>query len=128
MGSIGEKSFRKEFYNLAKRRCFSVDILESIEYRKLSMDARVLYIELIAQSDDEGVVINPSIALLITGVKESALEELRAENFLLKVEDIYVIRHWHRHNKIQSSKMVKSVYTSELEKLYVNNREEYAFL
>ncbi|MBQ2824904.1 MAG: hypothetical protein IJF19_01395 [Clostridia bacterium] len=113
---------------MAKRRCFSVDILESIEYRKLSMDARVLYIELIAQSDDEGVVINPSIALLITGVKESALEELRAENFLLKVEDVYVIRHWHRHNKIQSSKIVKSVYTSELEKLYVNNREEYAFL
>ncbi len=92
------------------------------------MEARVLYIGLMAQSDDEGVVINPSIALLITGVKESALEELKAENFLLKVNDIYVIKHWHRHNKISPSKTVRSIYSDTLELLYVNSRGEYAFL
>ena len=113
---------------MAKRRCFSIDVMESINYRRLSMEARVLYIELMAQSDDEGVVINPSIALLIAGVGECVLDELITANFLLRIEDVYVIRHWHRHNKIQPSKVTPSIYSEELEKLYVNNRGEYAFL
>ncbi len=113
---------------MAKRRCFSIDVMESTDYRRLSMEAKVLYIELMAQSDDEGVVINPSIALLIAGISESVMEELISNGFLLQVDDIYVIRHWYRHNKIQPSKVTPSVYSEELERLYVNNRGEYAFL
>ncbi len=113
---------------MAKRRCFEIDIIESFNFRRLSKDAKILYFSLISHTDDEGVVANPDIALLISGTDENVINELIHTGFLLKVEDTLVIKHWHRHNKIQPSKVVPSVYTEELSKLNLNSRKEYEFL
>lgn len=50
---------------MAKRRCFSIDLIESIDFRKLSNEANNLYFGLMAHADDEGVVITPSIPLCL---------------------------------------------------------------
>lgn len=113
---------------MAKRRCFSIDFLESTPFRKLSKDAKLLYFSLLAHSDDEGVVINPEISLLMTNTDEATIDELFEHNFLLKIRDLYIIKHWNLHNKIQASKKTKSLYTEELSKLTVNEKKEYVFL
>lgn len=113
---------------MAKRRCFSIDVIESIAYRKLSNEAKVLYFGLIAHADDEGVVINHNIALCIQGVEESALQELVDNCFIIKINELYIIKHWYMHNRIHPSKFTKSVYQSEISRLFVNERHEYDFL
>lgn len=112
---------------MAKRRCFSIDVVESLGFRILSPEAKTLYFGLLAHSDDEGVVINPSIPMFLYDLDERALNELEKSNFVLKVDDIYVIKHWHQHNRIQPSKLVESFYRDELSRLSVNNRKEYEF-
>jgi len=112
---------------MAKRRCFSIEIIESTDFRKLSSDAKVLYFGLMAHADDEGVVINHALALCIYGIGESTLEELCQYGFIIKTEDVYIIKHWHRHNHIPSSKLNKSMYQRELSALCINERKEYDF-
>ncbi len=113
---------------MAKRRCFSIDLIESIDFRKLSNEAKNLYFGLMAHADDEGVVINPSIPLCLFKIDENTITELIEKGFLLTLKDLLIIRHWHVHNKIQSSKKPKSTYTEELSALCINNRKEYDFL
>ena len=112
---------------MAKRRCISVDVYESEEFFELSDKAKVLYTHFILRSDDEGVVINPRTAMRLCCVGEEVLEELIHSGFLLKVGDIYVVRHWYAHNKIQPSRVVPSIYTAELEQLIVNKIKLYEF-
>ncbi len=122
------KSILQEELKMPKRRCFEIDIIESFNFRRLSKDAKILYFLLISHADDEGVVTNPDIALIISDTDENVINELIHTEFLLKVEDMLVIKHWHRHNKIQPSKVVPSVYKNELSHLHLNSRKEYEFL
>lgn len=113
---------------MARRRCFSVDVIESEAFRKLSKDAKNLYFGLIAHSDDEGVVINPAIPMCLFCIDEKALKELIESGFLLKFEDLLVIKHWYIHNKIYGTKKRESAYSEELSKLFINSRFEYEVL
>lgn len=113
---------------MAKRRCFSIDVIESIPFRKLSNEAKTLYFGLIAHSDDEGVVINPSIPMCLFKTDESTITELIENGFLLKLKDLLIIKHWYIHNKIYGVKKTQSAYSEELSCLYINNRYEYELL
>lgn len=113
---------------MAKRRCFSIDVIESRPFRKLSSDAKILYFGLISHADDEGVVINPSIPLCLHKIDDSAIDELIENGFLLKLNDLLIIKHWYIHNKIYGTKKTESAYSEELYELYINKRYEYEFL
>lgn len=110
---------------MAKRRCISRDVFESDAYHYLSHPAKTLYTAFILYSDDEGVVINTRTAMRMCECHESDLIELVDSGFLLNVGDIYVIKHWYVHNKVQPSRMTKSLYQDELARLYVTQTKEY---
>lgn len=113
--------------NMAKRRCISVDVYESEEYFELSDKAKVLYTHFILRSDDEGVIINPKTAMRLCGAGEEILRELIDSGFVLRVEEIYVIRHWYAHNQIQPTKKTNSLYREELSAVIVNDKKIYEF-
>lgn len=113
---------------MAKRRCISVDVYESEEFYELSDKAKVLYTYFILRSDDEGVIINPKTAMRLCDAKDEILKELIDSAFVLEVEGIYVVRHWHVHNHIQPSRVVPSIYSEELERLCVNKTKLYEFV
>ena len=113
---------------MEKRRCFSIDVIESLPFRRLSPEAKAIYFALMAHADDEGVVVNHSIALCLQNIEEQAMKELVDNEFLLMVNDMYIVKHWFMHNRVQPSKFTESLYKAELSKLYVNDRKEYAFL
>ncbi len=110
---------------MAKRRCISVDIYMSDKYLELSKPAQVLYTHLILNSDDEGVVFNPHYTARLMGVSKDKLTELETKGFIIKAEDMYVIRHWYIHNKIAPSKKTPSVYQKQLENLKLNSENIY---
>lgn len=110
---------------MAKRRCIAVDIYESEEFFCLSDKAKVLYTYFMLRSDDEGVVINPKTAMRLCLADWKTMEELIESGFIVQVEGIYVIRHWHAHNRIQPSKKTDSIYQSELSCLIVNEQKIY---
>lgn len=110
---------------MAKRRCISVDVYESEEFFELSDKAKVLYTHFILRSDDEGVIINPKTAMRLCNAKDEVMSELKEKGFVLKVEEIYVIKHWYAHNRIQPSKKIASLYSQELSLLIINEQKLY---
>ena len=110
---------------MAKRRCISVDVYESEEFFELCDRAKVLYTCFILRSDDEGVIINPKTAMRLCAATNEDLEQLMEKGFVLKVEGIYIVRHWYAHNRIQPSKKIPSVYGKELSLLSVNEQKLY---
>lgn len=112
---------------MAKRRCISIDVYENEGFIKLSNTAKCLYTYMILRSDDEGVVINPSLAAWVCKAGESEYTELMDNGFVLKINGLYVIRHWPAHNRIAPSKVVKSVHKDVIEKLTVCNNYTYEY-
>ena len=110
---------------MAKRRCISVDVFDSDIYLDLSNDAKALYTSLILHSDDEGVVINHQTVMRLLGSKPEDVEELTKAGFLIKIGEVYIIRHWYVHNKVQPSRMVESLYKTELSALELTQTKEY---
>ena len=110
---------------MAKRRCFSIDVMESDKYLDLSPQAKVLYVHFNLKSDDEGVVINPVSVLRFTGMDRIYLDELIEKGFVLNFEGIYIIAHWHMHNRIPPSKSNPSLYHSRLQKLVLTDELVY---
>lgn len=110
---------------MAKRRCFSIDVIESYEYLKLSEKAKNLYTVLILKADDDGVIINYRTPLKLMGFGEEVFDELLDTGFILLVENIYVITHWNVHNQIPPSKKTPSLYQSQLEKLALSQDKRY---
>ncbi len=110
---------------MAKRRCISIDFYDSEMFCQLPSSAKHLYTELILHSDDDGVIINPTTVLRICKTKRDVLELLVRRNLILKIDGIYIIRHWYVHNKVQPSRKVDSIYADTLFKLRINERKEY---
>ena len=110
---------------MAKRRCISIDFYDSEEFCELTPQSKVLYTQLLLHSDDEGVVINPKATMRICKAKQRNLQELLEHRFLLFVDGVYLVRHWHIHNTIQPSRKIDSVYREQLSKVVLNESREY---
>lgn len=110
---------------MAKRRCFSIDVMESDKYLDLSPQAKVLYVHFNLKSDDEGVVINPVSAMRFLGLDKRYLDELIDSGFILDIEGLYIVAHWQMHNRIPPSKMNPSVYHSKIKKLMLTDENIY---
>ncbi|MBQ8795977.1 MAG: hypothetical protein IJZ54_06100 [Clostridia bacterium] len=110
---------------MAKRRCFSIDLLESDKYLDLSLEAKALYVHLNLKSDDEGVIINPVSALRFLNTDRKFLDELIEKGFVLYFDGLYIVAHWHLHNQISPSKRNPSLYQNKLKKLIINDEKMY---
>lgn len=110
---------------MAKRRCFSIDLMESDKYLDLTLEAKALYVHLNLKSDDEGVIINPVSALRFLNTDRKFLDELIEKGFVLYYDGIYIIAHWHLHNQISPSKMNNSLYHNRLKKMMINDEKMY---
>lgn len=110
---------------MAKRRCFCVDLFENEKFLMLNDKSKVLYFGLVLHSDDEGAIINPTAIMRLLKKQKKFFDELIENGFVMRVDDVYFIKHWCIHNKIQPSKKTPSLYQDELRKLYLNQTGEY---
>lgn len=110
---------------MAKRRCFCVDLFENEKFLSLNDKTKVLYFGLILHSDDDGVIINPTSIMRMLKKQKKYFDELIENGFVLRVDDVFVIKHWNLHNHIQPSKKTPSLHQQELSKLIINQAKEY---
>lgn len=113
---------------MANRRCVTGDIYFSDEFLELSCVARVLYIGLMLDADDEGVVENYKKTMRILSCRKQALTELVESGYIMKLNGVYVVKDWHRHNIIPPSKKSPSMYADLLKCLIVNRKKQYEVL
>lgn len=114
---------------MAERRMLSKSITGSDDFLSLGFEARVLYLHLIAEADDDGFVANLKKQIRIVGTDERALSELVESDFLIRFPSgVCAIRHWHVHNRVRRDRYRPTAYQQEWRQLRLERDGIYAVL
>lgn len=112
---------------MAKRRMFSMEIIDTDNFIEMPRDSRLLYYELCMRADDDGFVSSPKKILKVVGCSDKDLELLIDKNFVIPFSSgVVVIRHWKIHNYIQKDRYKETIYT--IEKSLLNQGENGIYI
>lgn len=102
---------------MAERRMLSKAIVNSGRFCRMTDKAKVLYVSLVVNADDEGAV-DSFTPCLQCGSGQKELQELERNGFIATLQDgIFFIIEWELFNRVQSSRIVKSDYHERIQAL-----------
>ncbi len=89
-------------------------ILQSDAFSDMSHGAKILYIYMCMDADDDGFVDNTRQIVKIHDLKPEHLKELTDKRFVLAFgSGIHVVKHWFLHNRIASDRYKRTKYVEE---------------
>lgn len=110
---------------MAKRRMFSLDIVDSDAFLSMSSSAQLLYFHLGMRADDDGIVGNPVKIARVLSLDEDAISELITSRFILEFGGIVVIKHWGINNTISKDRYKETTYREVKNSLAVKQNKSY---
>ena len=111
---------------MAKKRMFSLGVLDTDAFMDMPLSAQALYFHLNLRADDDGFVGNPKRITQNVGASVDDLKLLVAKRFLLAFEDgVIVIKHWRMHNVIKKDRYTPTNYTEDLKLLSIKENGSY---
>lgn len=110
---------------MAGRRCLSSKITESDSFYSLPESAQALYLHLNMQADDDGFINNAASVSIRFKSGAAALKKLVEKRFLLKFDDIYVIKHWRISNSLKNDRLKPLAYASIAMRIWVKGNKSY---
>lgn len=112
---------------MAKKRMFSLDIVDTDAFLDMPTSARLLYYDLCMRADDEGFVDKSKTIMRITGAAEDDMKILIAKGFVILFEDygVHVIKHWFIHNYVRCDRVKPTNYTELREQLFKKKNKAY---
>ena len=111
---------------MAKRRMFSMDVIDTDLFLEMPMSSQVLYFHLCLRADDDGFLASPKRILRLTGVSEDDLKILFAKQYVIPFDSgICVIRHWRMHNYIRGDRYKETIYKEEKSMVEENTEKAY---
>lgn len=103
---------------MAKRRMFSLEIIDTDIFLDMPQSSQNLYFHLGMRADDDGFVSNPKKIMKIIGATEDDHKILIMKQFIIPYETgICVIKHWKIHNYIQIDRYKETIYREEKSQL-----------
>ena len=104
----------------------SKSVLKNPTFAGLPNAAQLLYCHLVLETDDEGFIDNARAVQKGSGFYAKSLRLLQ-ENHFVHIFDsgVGVIIHWHWMNKIQPSKVKKTLHTAEKAMLTLDESMTY---
>lgn len=112
---------------MARRRMFSLDVVDTDRFACMSKDARYLYYELGVRADDDGFIGSPMRIIKMTESTTDDLKELTNNGFIIKFNTgIIVIKDWLQNNQIRKDRYTETVYTKEKQQISIDeSTKEY---
>ena len=97
---------------MARRRMFSLDVIDCDVFQDLPKTAKYLYFELGMRADDDGFIGNPKRLLRMLGCDDDDLRILIVKGYILSFMDgVIVIRDWHINNQLRQDRYKPTIYT-----------------
>lgn len=113
---------------MANRRMLCAKVLNADHFIALTVTARLLYVYLAINADDDGLVNSPKAVARYCGGKEETLDELVRAGYLIPfVSGVTCITHWCQHNKIRKDRYHPSIF-QERQYITVTENETYTVL
>jgi hypothetical protein len=111
---------------MAKRRMFSLDIVDTDAFLEMPPTSQNLYFHLGMRADDDGFISNPNKIMKVVGAQTDDMKILLAKRFVIGFENgIIVIKHWKINNYIASDRYHETCYTDEKMKLITKDNGAY---
>lgn len=111
---------------MANRRMISQTVIDSDAFLSLDPMSRLLYYELAARADDDGLCNKMIFVMLICKASETNLTELINKGFLIRFDSgVCAIVHWYIHNQVRKDRYHASVYKTERDALVINRNHLY---
>ena len=110
---------------MAKRRMFSLDIIDHDNFIDMPLSAQALYMHLSMRSDDDGF-ITPKRIMRMIGSQEDDLKLLIAKRFVIRFESgVVVIKHWPINNMVRKDRYTETNFKKEKQQLGLNSNGAY---
>ena len=107
---------------MAKKRMFSLKVIDTDDFLDMPMTAQYLYFHLAMRADDDGFLGNQKRIMRMIGSNDDDFKVLLAKRYIIEFDSgIIVIRHWRMHNYIQKDRYVETEYLKEKSTLVENN-------
>lgn len=114
---------------MARRRMFSLDVVNTDAFLDLPSTSQSLYFHLGMRADDDGFVSSPKRISAMVNASGDDLKLLIAKGFLIPfASGVCVIRDWKVNNYIQRDRYTPTLYTEEKQKLTCDGTGRYAAL
>lgn len=110
---------------MAERRMFHTSVVESDAFLDMPPGAQALYFHIGMHADDDGFVNGPRQITRKIGVGLKNLDLLVERGFLLRFDDIVVIKHWRMANTVQNDRIKPLRYPDIAQRLYVRENRSY---
>ena len=107
----------------------SNNILNSDAFVDMSNEAKLAYVYIMLNADDEGFVSNINSILRVAGLPNNGIiNELVENNFLIRFDNnILAIKHWYAQNRIRKDRCSVTVYQAERARLLLDKSRVYHF-
>lgn len=111
---------------MAKKRMFSLAVLETDAFMDLPLSAQALYFHLNLRADDDGFIGNPKRITSNIGASIDDLKLLIAKRFVIAFDDgVIVIKHWRMHNAIKKDRYTQTNFIEDLSLLGIKDNGAY---
>lgn len=103
---------------MARRRMFSLDVVDTDAFLDMSSSAQALYFHLGMRADDDGFVSSPKRITATVGASPDDLKLLAAKGFIIPFESgVCVIRDWKINNYLRPDRYTPTLYQAEKQQL-----------
>lgn len=110
---------------MARRRMFSLDVVDTDKFACMSKDARYLYFELGVRADDDGFIGSPMRIIKMTESTKENLNELINTGFIIQFDTgIIVITDWLQNNQLRKDRYKPTVYVNERNQISIDESEK----
>lgn len=114
---------------MARRRMFSLDVVDTDKFLDLPATTQLLYFHLGMRCDDDGFVGNPKRIAKMLGLSDVDLNLLSEAGYLIPFENgVVVITHFKVQNTLQNDRYKPTKYRQEKNLLHLNGLKEYVSL
>ena len=113
---------------MAKRRMFSLDVVNTDAFLDLPASSQSLYFHLGMRADDDGFVSSPKRITAMVNASADDLKLLIAKGFVIPFDSgVCVIRDWKVNNYIQNDRYTPTLYSEEKMHLICKKSGQYDF-
>lgn len=111
---------------MAKRRMFSLDVVDSDAFMELPLSAQALYFHLGMRADDDGFVSNARRIQKLISAQDDDMKLLLFKRFVLACSGgIFVIKHWRLHNYVKNDRYKPTLYQEQKAALFTKKNGVY---
>lgn len=114
---------------MARRRMFSLDIVDTDKFLDMPSSTQALYFHLGMRADDDGFVSSPKRITKTANCAEDDLKLLITKGYLIPFESgVVVISDWKINNELKKDRYKPTIHLSEFEKIQTQKNKSYSLI